>query len=54
MAGWGCIFLEKGNQSKYLLVSLSVLSDPMFMGYGRDLCVVLPAQTVHIFPAVIC
>lgn len=54
MRGWGCIFLERGSRSKCLLVSLSVLSDPRLMGYGGDLCVALPAQTVSVFSAVIC
>lgn len=35
---------REGVKSKYLLV-LSVLSGPMLMGYGGDLCVVLPEHT---------
>lgn len=42
---------REGVKGKYLLV-LCVLSDTMLMGYRGDLCV-LPAQTVHVFPAVI-
>lgn len=55
MGGWGFIFLERVIQNKleYLLVSLSVLSVPLLMWYRRDLCVPLPAQLIHIFPAVI-
>lgn len=55
MSGWGCIFLERGSQSQleHFLVLLSVPSDPVLMGYGGDPCVALPAQTVHVFPAVI-
>ena len=55
MGDRGCIFLERASQSKleYLLVSLTLPSVALLMGYSRDPCVPLPTQLVRIFPAVI-